>query len=186
MRVYKDVNNRNALCPKLIGTLELINRDSCSRHYKKRYLLFQKLSLVCLISASARHKGRKFTTIAKNQWLLRWPLPLMEWYLLNHWDQWFFDGFSVSQPLATMVFNCCQPLVQRCDGNDTSFRSRWFWAVIKVKVLELTWWKLWNQGALLKCADYMQWGLCWGGPFYFWSHCMYTGRSEKCCFNAFR
>ena len=71
MRVYKDVNNRNALCPKLIGTLELINRDPCSRHYKKRYLLFQKLSLVCLISASARHKGRKFTTIAKNQWLLR-------------------------------------------------------------------------------------------------------------------
>ena len=66
MRVYKDVNNRNALCPKLIGTLELINRDPCSRHYKKRYLLFQKLSLVCLISASARHKGRKFTTVAKN------------------------------------------------------------------------------------------------------------------------
>ena len=84
MRVYKDVNNRNALCPKLIGTLELINRDPCSRHYKKRYLLFQKLSLVCLISASARHKGRKFTTMTKNQWLLRWPLPLMEWYLLNH------------------------------------------------------------------------------------------------------
>ena len=123
MRVYKDVKNRNALCPKLIGTLELINRDPCSRHYKKRYLLFQKLSLVCLISASARHKGRKFTTIAKNQWLLRWPLPLMEWYLLNYWDQWFFDGFSVSQPLATMLFNCCQPLVQRCDGNDTSFPS---------------------------------------------------------------
>ena len=88
--------------------------------------MFQKLSLVCLISASARHKDRTFTTIAKNQWVLRWPLPLMEWYLLNHWDQWFFDGFSVSQPLATMFFNCCQPLVQRCDGNDTSFRSTMF------------------------------------------------------------
>ena len=49
----------------------------------------------------------------------------MEWYLLNHWDQWFFDGFSVSQPLVTMFFNGCQPLVQRCDGNDTSFRSIW-------------------------------------------------------------
>ena len=46
----------------------------------------------------------------------------MEWYLLNHWDQWFFDGFSVSQPLVTMFFNGCQPLVQRCDGNNTSFR----------------------------------------------------------------
>ena len=93
--------------------------------YKKRFLIFQKLSLAFLISASARHKGRKFTTIAKNQWFLRWPLPLMEWYLLNHWDQWFFDGFSVSQPLVTMFFNGCQPLVQRCDGNDTSFRSNW-------------------------------------------------------------
>ena len=39
--------------------------------YKKKFLIFQKLSLVCLISASARHKGRKFTTIAKNHWLLR-------------------------------------------------------------------------------------------------------------------
>ena len=67
---------------------------SCSRHCKKIFLIFQKLSLVCLISASARHKGRKFTTIAKNQWFLRWPLPLMEWYLLNHWDQWFFNGFQ--------------------------------------------------------------------------------------------
>ena len=67
---------------------------SCSRHCKKIFSIFQKLSLVCLISASARHKGRKFSTIAKNQWFLRWPLPLMEWYLLNHWDQWFFNGFQ--------------------------------------------------------------------------------------------
>ena len=22
------------------------------------------------------------------------PSPLMEWYLLNHWQQWFFNGFS--------------------------------------------------------------------------------------------
>ena len=56
--------------------------------------IVQKLSLICLISASARHKGRKFTTIAKSQWFLRWPLPLMEWCLLNHWDQWFFNGFQ--------------------------------------------------------------------------------------------
>ena len=25
-----------------------------------------------------------------------------------------------------MFFNGCQPLVQRCDGNDTSFRSNWY------------------------------------------------------------
>ena len=96
---------------------------SCSRHYKNIFLIFQKLSLVCLISASARHKGRNFTTIAKNQWFLRSPLPLMEWYQLNHWYQWFFNGFSDSQPSVTMVFDGCQPLVQRCDGNDTSFQS---------------------------------------------------------------
>ena len=34
-----------------------------------------------------------------------------------------FQWFSVSQPLVTMFFNGCQPLVQRCDGNDTSLRS---------------------------------------------------------------
>ena len=116
MRVYK---NRNALCPKLIGILELINRDPCSRHYKKRYLLFQKLSLVCLIAASARHKGRKFTTIAKNQWLL-----LKVTIKGDHCHWWngtcatigtnsFLMVFSVSQPLVTMVFDGCQPLVQR-------------------------------------------------------------------------
>ena len=61
--------------------------------YKKRFLIFQKLSLVCLISASARHKGRKFTTIAKNQWFLRWPLPLQ-----------CIDGMVPAQPLGPMVF----------------------------------------------------------------------------------
>ena len=34
-----------------------------------------------------------------------------------------FNDFSDRQPLVTMVFDGCQPLVQRCDGNDTSFRS---------------------------------------------------------------
>ena len=35
-----------------------------------------------------------------------------------------FDGFSVSQSLVTMYFNGCQPLVQWCNGNDTSLRSK--------------------------------------------------------------
>ena len=39
--------------------------------YKKRCLIFQKMSLVSLISASARHKGRTFTNISKSQWFLR-------------------------------------------------------------------------------------------------------------------
>ena len=62
---------------------------------------------------------------AENQWFVGSPLPLMEWYQLNHWYQWFFNGFSDSQPSVTMVFDGCQPLVQRCDGNDTSLQSNW-------------------------------------------------------------
>ena len=41
----------------------------------------------------------------------------------RHCKKIFLIQFSVSQSLATMFFNGCQPLVQRCDGNDTSFRS---------------------------------------------------------------
>ena len=95
MRVYKDVN-RNLLCPKLIGTLELINRDPCSRHYKKRYLLFQKLSLVCLISASARHKGRKFTTIAKNQWFFQFWGPMVH---DGYWKGAFNNTFFLNKKI---------------------------------------------------------------------------------------
>ena len=47
----------------------------------------------------------------------------MEWYQLNHWCQWFFNGFSDSQPSVTMIFDGCLPLVQRCDGNNTLFQS---------------------------------------------------------------
>ena len=96
MRVNKDVKNRNKHGMKTENTQVDINQGtSCWRHsIKKRFLILQKLSLVCLISASARQR-QKFTTIAKNQLFLRGPLPLVEWYLLNHWDQWFFDGFSV-------------------------------------------------------------------------------------------
>jgi len=34
----------------------------------------------------------------------------------NHWDQWFSDGFGVRQPLETMVFDGCAPLVRRWNG----------------------------------------------------------------------
>ena len=47
----------------------------------------------CLIFALARKESRKLSTIAKNQWFLGSSLPLMEWYQLNHWCQWFFNGF---------------------------------------------------------------------------------------------
>ena len=44
----------------------------------------------------------------------------------DHWFQWFFDGFGVLQPLASMVFNGNGPLVQRCDGFNVSFTSSTF------------------------------------------------------------
>ena len=41
----------------------------------------------------------------------------------NHWDQWFSDGFQVRQPLVTMVFNGCAPLVQWWNGYVPSLKS---------------------------------------------------------------
>ena len=43
----------------------------------------------------------------------------------NHWDQWFSDGFGVRQPLVTMVFNGCAPLVRRWNGYVPSSKSIW-------------------------------------------------------------
>ena len=96
MRVNEDLFATKHGMKSTSTQVDINQGTSCSIHCKKIFLIFQKLSLVCLISASARHKGRKFTTIAKNQWFLRWPLPLMEWYLLNHWDQWFSMVFIQS------------------------------------------------------------------------------------------
>ena len=52
------------------------------------------------------------------------PSPLNDFQPPDHWFQWFFDGFGVLQPLASMVFNGKGPLVQRCDGFNVSFTSR--------------------------------------------------------------
>ena len=68
----------------------------------------------------------------------------MEWYQLNHWYQWFFNGFSDSQPSVTMVFDGCQPLVQQCDSNDTSPQSSYDvqWRILlfsfTIKILTMT------------------------------------------------
>ena len=42
----------------------------------------------------------------------------------NHWDQWFSNGFGVKQPLVTMVFDGCAPLVLRWNGYVPSSKSR--------------------------------------------------------------
>ena len=41
----------------------------------------------------------------------------------NHWVQWIFDGFRVRQPLVSMVFDGCPPLVRRWNGNIPSLKS---------------------------------------------------------------
>ena len=41
----------------------------------------------------------------------------------NHWDQWFSDGFGARQPLVTMVFDGCAPLVRRWNGYVPSLKS---------------------------------------------------------------
>ena len=53
----------------------------------------------------------QFATIAKFQWFSKAPSPLNGMVRGNHWVQWFFDGFEVRQPLVSMVFDCCLPLV---------------------------------------------------------------------------
>ena len=121
MRVNEDLSETKHGMKSKSTQVDINQGTSCSKHCKKIFLIFQKLSLVCLISASARHKGRKFTTIAKNQWFLSWSLPLHWWN--GTCSTIGTNGFSVSQPLVKMFFNGCQPLVERCDGNDTSFRS---------------------------------------------------------------
>ena len=47
-------------------------------------------ALICLISPLAIHKGKKFTTIATNQWFLKVTIAI--------------DGMVTAQPLGPMVF----------------------------------------------------------------------------------
>ena len=51
------------------------------------------------------------------------PLPLNGMVGGNHWEQWFFDGFWVRQPLVTMVFYGCALLVRRWNGYVPSSKS---------------------------------------------------------------
>ena len=57
-----------------------------------------------------------FATIVNFQWFSKLPSPLNGMVEGNHWDQWFSDGFGVRQPLVTMVFDGCAPLVRRWNG----------------------------------------------------------------------
>jgi len=64
-----------------------------------------------------------FATIANFQWFSKLPSPLNGMVEGNHWDQWFSNGFRVRQPLVTMVFDGCAPLVRRWNGYVPSLKS---------------------------------------------------------------
>ena len=65
----------------------------------------------------------QFATIAKFQWFSKAPSPLNGMVWDNHWVQWFFDGFGVTQLLVSMVYDGCPPLVQRWNGYIPSLKS---------------------------------------------------------------
>ena len=67
--------------------------------------------------------AHSFATIANFQWFSKLPSPLNGMVEGNHWDQWFSDGFGVRQPLVTMVFDGCAPLVRRWNGYVPSSKS---------------------------------------------------------------
>ena len=60
--------------------------------------------------------AHSFATIANFQWFSMLPSPLNRMVEGNHWDQWFSNGFGVRQPLETMVFDGCAPLVRWWNG----------------------------------------------------------------------
>ena len=47
----------------------------------------------------------------------------------NYWDQWFSDGFGGGQPMVTMVFDGCAPLVRRWNGSVPSSKSTWYYYI---------------------------------------------------------
>ena len=67
--------------------------------------------------------AHSFATIANFQWFSKLPSPLNGMVEGNHWDQWFSDGFGIRQPLVTMVFDGCAPLVRRWNGYVPSLKS---------------------------------------------------------------
>ena len=64
-----------------------------------------------------------FATIANFQWFSKLTSPLYGMVQVNHWDQWFSDGFGVRQPLVMMVFDGCAPMVRRWNGYVPSSKS---------------------------------------------------------------
>ena len=78
----------------------------------------------CRLTTKSTLLAPHFATIAKFQWFSKAPSPLNGMVWDNHWVQWFFDGFGVTQPLVSMVYDGCPPLVQRWNGYIPSLKSK--------------------------------------------------------------
>ena len=74
--------------------------------------------------------------------------------------KWFF---SDSQPSVTVVFNGYQPLVQWCDGNDTSLQSTGLYSSVIWKECLSKWYSLTYINCLSSygVADYTSTIYCW-------------------------
>ena len=98
---------------------------ACKKYFNQyfMYMLSPYLIFKQKDDIKAIHKGRKFTTIANMQWFSEEPSPLNGMVGGKHWDQWFSNGFGVRQPLETMVFDGCAPLVRRWNGYVPSLKS---------------------------------------------------------------
>ena len=67
--------------------------------------------------------AHSLAAIGNFQWFSKLPSPLNGMVEGNHWDQWFSNGFGVRQPLVTMIFDGCAPLVRRWNGYVPSSKS---------------------------------------------------------------
>ena len=90
------------------------------------------LKIKSLVVVFVGFLAHSFATIANFQWFSKLPSPLNGMVEGNHWDQWFSDGFGVRQPLVTMVFDGCAPLVRRWNGYVPSSKSSVLFVTIRV------------------------------------------------------
>ena len=101
MRVNEDLSETKHGMKSTSTQVDINQGTSCSRHCKKIFLIFQKLSLVCLISASARH-GQKIYYHRKKSMVFKVTIAIDGMVHAQPLGPMVFQWFSVSQSLVTM------------------------------------------------------------------------------------
>ena len=110
--------------------------------------------------------AHSFATIEIFQWFSK--LPLNGMVEGNHWDQWFSDGFGVRQPLVTLVFDGCAPLVyHRRSLERRVVLQKSFGREHKVRLVGKVYWKLLEKLEKFSgkvCDEKTGWFELWGNP----------------------